>query len=197
MAPTIPVGLPASLLAGATWTWTDTLRTRDGGETISPADAWTITFYLVGHDSRSFTVTAQTDDFLFTYAAASTGTVEPGNYRWDILGVLGSTTYRLVPGSWNAASGDSVIRVEASPVLATGTDGRTHNEKMLALIESELEARITGVGSGHESYTIDNRAIGKIPAKDLHALRMKYQAAVTMERNSGRLPPYAVHFVRP
>jgi hypothetical protein len=66
---------------------------------------------------------------------------------------------------------------------------------MLLLVETEIQARIDGTGSAHESYTIGTRQLNKIPLEgpnSLTALRVQYQLEVQRQRNGGRLPPYRV-----
>jgi hypothetical protein len=155
-----------------------------------------ITLYLAGKESLSFTATAQTSDWLFSCPALTTAAVPAGNYRWAIFGVLAGKTYELLPSGYGSLS-DPVIEVVASPIVGNGVDGRTHAEKMLALLEAEIEARITGVGSGHDNYAIEGRSITKIPIERLEVLRTRKAFEVQMERNGGRLPAYDVVHRRP
>lgn len=154
--------------------------------------------YLLGKDSRSFTATAQVSEsnWLFSYAAASTATLDAGNYTVRILGVLSSKTYVLAfPGETNLD--DRTLEVLESVAISAGDDRRTHNEKMLALYQAELQVRVPGTGAGHESYQNGDTGLQKLSLADLEAGVRKYTIAVQMERNGGRLPPYEVHFTRP
>jgi hypothetical protein len=196
MTLTVPTSWPPYLTAGTDWQWTVSLRVKETGDTVDPADSgWSlIKAYFLGKSSAIVPATAQTTDWLFTLANASTTSVQAGNYRWQITGTYASKIYELEPVPTPA---DNTIEILATPIVSAASDNRTHNERMLALIEAELVARVTGVGSSHESYSNGDIAIQKIPLEQLEALRNKYALAAQLERHDGTLPPYAVVFRRP
>ena len=188
MAPTVPVGEPASLRAGTTWSW------KRGEHSDFPvADLWVYTYYLTGKTSLSFAATnsLSTHDFSVTVAASTTDDVQAGTYKWELRAALAGAVYLVDSGSFD---------VVADANVSASADARTHAEKMLALIETEIQARIDGTGSAHESYTIGTRQLNKIPLSgpnSLMTLRAVYQAEVQRQRNGGRLAPYHAYAVRP
>jgi hypothetical protein len=171
---------------GTDWKWTQTLQTV-GGDIVSPADSWTVTFNLLGKYSASFAAAAQitTNDWLFSFAAADTESIPAGTYAWRIIGSLAGIKYDLGGGS---------IRVARNPVAVGGSDQRTHAETMVAVLEAEIEARITGTGSAHKGYTIGDRAIEKLDIQELQRMLSQYNIRLQRERNGGRLAPYAARF---
>ena len=84
---------------------------------------------------------------------------------------------------YDADSGTLVV----TPNLAVeaASDQRTHAEKMLAVIEAEIQARIDGTGSAHDAYGIAGRSIQKLKMTELEAMRAKYGAEVARQRNGG------------
>jgi hypothetical protein len=89
-------------------------------------------------------------------------------------------------------SGAVVIRPNAATAAAGVLE--SHAEKMVALLRSEIQARVTGTGTAHNDYTIDSRQIAKIPLPELYALLNKYESALARERNGGKLPSIAIRF---
>lgn len=183
MAATIPTTVPATLPAGIDWQWTWS------SSDYAPADVTTLTFYFTGAASFNIAATAGSSDFSVAVASTTTADYTAGTYKWTAVATVSGIDYQAEAG---------VIVITPS-VKATG-DQRTHAEKMVSLIEDEIEARITGDGSGHESYAIGgagSRSIAKLPIEKLEAMLARYRAQVDQERNGGVLPPYEVRFVRP
>lgn len=181
MAPQVPVGEPSTLRAGTTWSWK-----RGESSDFPVADLWVYTYYLTGKKSLSFVGTNNTTnhDVTVLVAATTTAAVDAGNYRWQLRASLAGTVYLVDEGEFT---------VEADAAVTAASDQRTFAEKQLAVVESEIAARIDGTGSAHESYVIHNRQLVKIPLDGpggLYSIRAKLQAEVQRERFGGRLPPY-------
>lgn len=176
--------MPATLNAGDTWQWT-----------VAPADfppgqGYTLSYQLTGKTAISFVPAPNVPNgnYSVLVPAATTAVVGPGRYRWvlrvtDIAGVV--TTIN---------SGHLVIN--ANTAVTAGADGRSHAEQMVALIESELQARIKGDGSANLSYSIEGRSITKIPTTELYQLRSKYRGEVSRQTNGGRGVPVKLAFGR-
>lgn len=198
MALQVQSGWPSSLTAGTDWRFTSALRVVTTGEAVDPADGgWSgINAYFLGKSSAIVPGAANTTDWLFTLTAASTAAVAAGNYRFQILGTYATRVYELAPASCDPLA-DSVLAILATPAVSAASDQRTHNERMLALYEAELVARVTGVGSSHESYAQGDISIQKLSIEALEKGRTRYALAVQMERSGGRLPPYATVYTRP
>src|SRR5512146_889492 len=182
MAPQVPVGEPKALQAGITWSWK-----RSESSDFPIADSWVYTYYLTGKTSLSFAATNGTNDFTVTVTAATTASVAAGNYKWQLRASLAGAVYLVDEGEFV---------VEADTAVSAASDQRTFAEKQLALVESEIAARLDGTGSGNEGYTIGTRQITKIPIKELHTLRAWYAAEVQRQR-LGRMASYSFWAVRP
>lgn len=171
--------------AGTTWSW------KRGEATDFPvSDLWVYTYYLTGKTSLSFagTNSLTNKDVTVSVLASTTANVGAGTYQWQLRASLSGAVYVVDEG---------VFTVEADAAVTASSDQRTHAEKMLALIESEIQARIDGTGSAHDSYVIGTRQLNKMPLADLKAARVTYQAEIQRQRNGGRLPPLAATAVRP
>lgn len=178
-----PIGEPSALRAGTTWNWK-----RDEDARWPIAGGWTYTYYLTGKTSLSFAASNNTSDFTVTVAAATTATVDAGNYAWELRVTDGTSIYPVDTGEFD---------VVADAAVTAASDQRTFAEKNLALVETEIQARITGDGSAHDSYTIGSRQLSKIPLADLRTMRAVFAAEVQRQRFGGRLPAYQAWAVRP
>jgi hypothetical protein len=153
-------------------------------------DGGTVTMYLDGHYSIEFTATANTTTDLWEFRVASTATddITPytkagQKYDWRILGVLSGVTYDLGAGN---------IFVYPNPDVTAGDDRRSHSQKMVPLLEAEIEARILGTGTGHSSYQIGSRQIEKIAIEQLRALLKEYKGETEAEQ-FGTPRPFLVY----
>lgn len=188
MAPQVPYGIPSTLIPGLTWQWT-----QQYGD-FPPSDGWTLQYKFTGATSFSIDATPRTDteDYAITVDAATTITKAAGLYRYLVTATLAGVV-------WPAEEG--TIEILPSPFPTDGSDARTYNEKMLVAIQTELQARVTGDGSGHDALSIaagsSSRAITKIPTEKLEAMLARFLVAVQRERNGGVLPPYEATFGRP
>lgn len=183
--------MPAFLVAGTTWQWTERLRDVATNEAFDPGGGATVAFHLNGKTSLQFAASDNGDgQWLFSLGPSTApGTddiVADGGYRWFKLGTLSSKVYAL---------GSGVIDVLGFPDTDNGKDNRTHAEKMLAAIEAELEARVPGTGAAVNSFSIGTRQFENVPLPELMTLRAKYAAEVAMQRY-GKLPDVEAHFVR-
>lgn len=183
MAPTTPTGAPSTAVAGDSWRW----RIADLAD-YPQAEGWSLKYRILGKSRLSTDVSptfqSSGDDaqhWLVTIPLADTAALLPGRYRL-IARMVGSGAY----AGREETVADSVLTVQPDPRTAAAGELQTHAEKLLALVESEIEARLTGTGSAHEGYTIEGRAITKIPLTELTRLRAKYASAVRQER-SGRV----------
>lgn len=121
-----------------------------------------------------------------TVAAATTTPLLPGNWKWQAYAEQGAERYTVDVG---------FFVVEPDLAGATAGTQQSHNEKMLAAIQSVLSGRAT---NDIESYSIAGRAVNKIPIKELATLETIYIAKVRAERNPGTFGVmHETHFVRP
>lgn len=185
--PSVPSAMPDSLVAGATWEWTDHLADSAGVD-FPPGGGATATLYLSGQHSLEVAASDNGDGtWLFLATDEKTTAVVGGNYRWHILGGLSGKVYSL---------GSGAIQIASAPTVTAASDQRSFAAKMLESVENELLARVPGTGAATESFSIGIRQFQNVPLEQLEKLRVKYAIEVAMEGNGGKLPDVEVHFVR-
>lgn len=111
-------------------------------------------------------------------ASATTSGWSTGKYQWTLQRKKDSEAYVVATG---------FMTVLENPLEQVTVDHRTHNEKMLALIENRLEGRVV---SDHESYTVNGKSLNRIPIEQLDKLATKYRAMVAREnrKEAGKKP---------
>ena len=186
MAPPTPVGIPAVLRAGDTWKWTQAY----GDFPIS--DSWVISYHIRGKDRLNWDASWVTDDgttWTIEIPSATTLLIVAGGYTYQARVTETTETYTAESG---------VLTVEPDPELAVAGALQSHAERMVAVLESELEARITGVGSAHEDYMIAGRQIRKIPIQELKRLLGRYRSEVRRQRHPAQFARHVhARFVSP
>jgi hypothetical protein len=182
----IPVGVPATLNAGDTWQWT-----------VSPADfppgqGFTLTYQLTGKTAVNFVAAPNVALGLYSVAVpvSVTAIVAPGAYRW-VLRASDTSVPAIVT---TADSGHLVVN--ADPNVTINTDTSSHAQKMLVLIEQELQARVPGTGAAHVSYSIEGRSMSKMTLDELYKLRGRYRGEVARQANGGKQAPAVITFGR-
>jgi len=179
---TIPTTEPDVLRAGETWHWTRSL------DEFPASEGWTLTYYFRGPGKLDVVATTSTDGTSYDVLATANNTsaIPAGRYTWDAIVTIGSGA-----SAETHVADSGVLVVQPNLQTAHTGDLQTHNEKMLAMIEAELERRLTGVAAGGagaiEAYVIHGRSVTKIPAEKLKVLRGQYLAAVQRERNPGKI----------
>lgn len=169
----IPTTEPDVLVAGDLWTWTRGLAD------FPATDGWVLTYRIITA-AADLLITASQDGtgtgFLVSVPLATTASVPAGTYRWFayVTNAGGTERYSVDEG---------YVAVLADPATVSATAATTDNSRILALIVSAIEGRIT---SDHESYTIGDRAINKIPVMELQKLRGIYETLVGRERGQRR-----------
>lgn len=159
--------LPASLVAGDTWTWT-----RDYAD--YPATTWDATAYFE-YAGVGFNVAGIADDDLhgFTISAATTAEKEAGRYKWWVR-VTDGTTVVTVEEGW--------LEVKPDP-SATGTrEHRSQARQMLDAIEATLLGRAT---DGQLAMAINGRSISRISLDELQKFRAQLRQEVRVEDGLG------------
>ena len=110
-------------------------------------------------------------------------------YRYSVRVTDGSETYTAEKG---------VLTVTPDLEESEAVDEQTHAERMVPVLESEIEARITGTGSAHEDYMVAGRQIRKIPLTELKALLGRYRTEMRREQNPNQFSRnIAARFVCP
>lgn len=183
-----PTAEPTVVRAGDTWKWT-----RNAGD-HTPAAGWTLKYALhnvtsiVGGAALKLQIVATANpngsdhDVLVT--AANTAALIPGNWKWIAFVVKAAERYVIDNG---------VLFVEPDLDAAAAGSQQSHNEKMLAAIQSVLQGRAV---SDIESYQIAGRAVSKMPVAELLKLESAFIARVKQERNPGGFGTnHLTHFV--
>jgi len=185
VAPTIPIGVPATLGAGVTWKW----KTSPAG--FPPSEGWALSYALRGVGSLDIAGAKVTDDgvatFTITVAAADTAALAAGAYRWVAYAEKAGEKYEVAKG---------VVDVTANVATAGAGALQSTAEAMVTRLDAEIKARVTGTGSGHNSIEIHGRAIEKFSLEELYGLRNKYAAQANRERSKGRFAPVKMRFTR-
>lgn len=153
--------MPETITAGLTVKYTVT------HSDYPASDGWALKLYLAGISVITpINGNASGDAFAVTLSSAVTATLKAGTYTWRELVTKSGETYE-------AASG--VVRVLPDIAQAGAGDFQSADEKMLAIVEAALEGRLS---QDMESYSIAGRAVTKIPASELLAIRSQLKAAV-------------------
>lgn len=186
MSPPIPTEVPSVITAGTTVQFTRSFQD------FPPADGWIYKFDLnapsgVVHN----TAEEGSDPFKLTLAPTDTASLvtDPDG---EVCYYQESVT---LPGS--GGDPDVVQVVGTGPItillnLATAPPGAmtSHAQKMVTLIEAEIERRMTE-GGGVQSYSIGTgaaaRALVKVPIEKLQEMLGKYKAQLNAQANPSGL----------
>lgn len=143
--------------------------------------AYTLTMRVPGYEPTA--ATADGDAFVFTVSAADCAAWPPGTYAYSERVTRGDDVREIGSGSITVRPNLAVPQV--------GSDGRTHSERTLAMLEAAIEGRVV---DGIENYSIAGRAVAKIALPELFRLRGQYRLQVALERGGGRLGSVQVTF---
>jgi hypothetical protein len=168
--------IPSIITAGDTAQWSD-VAFQDGlGNSVSGADyALAYSFRGPGTVLDLAGVPSGTG-WAFTLSAAQSAAMNagPANAIWYWQAAATKGSVRLT-------AGDGTLTVKPNLAALTGTyDGTSQAEKILAAIQTEINARLTG-GATVE-YTIGTRSLKKEPLASLMTLRSQYLSIVSRER---------------
>lgn len=167
--------IPAILVAGDTWRWSDAAAFAS-----HPPPFWTLRYTLrpVG-GGVTITIQATTGAgcYALTHPATSTAAVAPGAYEWTALAYEDGGDDR----EW-VASGR--LTVAPDPATATGSL-RSASERILEAITATIEGRAS---KDADAYSIEGRSITRTPLPDLLKLQTVYERKVAAERNPNASP---------
>jgi hypothetical protein len=176
---TIPTTEPTEPTAGETWLWNLSLPQY-------PTADYSLAYALKGASSSpTVTVTENADGVTYecVVAATATAALTAGTYQYIGTITETATGYKFVIRR-------GVMNVREN--LATASASKTHNEKMYDAIVATLEGRVT---ADVESYSINGRALNRIPYAELEKAKNKYAFAVWQERHPNQsLPGTEVYF---
>lgn len=164
-------------MAGDTVAWEKSLD-------YSPADGWALSYAIVGPVLLPWVpsyAVAGTSDWTITIPATATANLKSGTYSWTAFVTNGAERHTVDTG---------VFTVTADPAAAA--PGVSHAATMVAVLEAEIQARVTGNGSAHDSYAINGRSIAKMKMSELLQLRDRYRVELWRERNPNADAPSRV-----
>lgn len=179
MARVTPTTEPTVLIAGDSWSWTKTLST------YPPSEGWALGYSFRGASTLlDADVVTSVSGGGYAVAVDKTKTLAlvAGAYQWQSY-VIGSGAFAGL--RYTVDSG--ILTVIGALSALSGAAGQNHVERVLIKLEAEIEARIAGTGSAHESYSIMGRSIGKIPMEKLLRMRSIYAEKVRRLNNRGSI----------
>lgn len=180
MAPIIPTEVPSVITAGETVQFT---RAFQG---FPPADGWIYSFHMNGpSDVLHKNAETGSDPFLVTLTSTETSftVTDPKGtsfqYEEWIQNADATEKYQMARGPITV-----LMNLQTAPPGAT----QSHAQKMVALIEAEIQRRVT---DDVQSYQIGagtgSRALVKIPIKELQSMLGIYRAQVNAQSNPNSL----------
>lgn len=171
-------------MAGDTATWTKALADA------SPADGSVLSYAIVGPTvvaGSKLTIAPNTSDWTVTLPGSVSANFIAGVYRWTAFVTLSGARRVVDEGVFTVRADAAQV---AEPVIS-------HSAKMLAVIEAEIEARLTPsssqpLGGANDSYSINGRSIAKMKMAELEQLRDRYRVEVWREENPRAAGPSRV-----
>lgn len=170
------MNIPQSLVAGDTWSWTDSLS-----DYLAPT--WTLVYHLRGPQDITLSASDDGSDHAFSVVAATTADYKPGAYDW-IARVNNGTTYTTVDSG----------KLTVEPNLASAKyDYRSFWRRVL----DELEPVILGrAGTDQLSMSIAGRSLQRMSWDEL--LKVYDRAKLTVSSETGdSASRYVVSPLRP
>ena len=168
------MNIPASLRAGDTWSWTESLADY-------PAPTYTLKFSLwkLGEAVKTITASASGTGHAIAVAVATSIGFEAGAWKWTAYAEKGSDA---TLERYTIDSGEVLI----NPCLAsTGStsDLRSHAQIMLDAIEATLRGRER---RAELSLSVNGKAIQYMKYEELEAARATYTREVAAEKAGER-----------
>ena len=183
MAFQVPQGEPITLIPGTTWSWNKTLAD------FPPSEGWTFKYQITGKSSLGFSASADATNSFWVVSVAPnvSAPLAAGPYRLTGLVTL-TATGEIHPAVFRE------ITIEPNPLVADGTDQRQFAEIMLGLLETEIQARVTGLGNAVNSYAVDGRSFNKMTLAELRIERNRFAWEVAAIYGGGKPEPVAIQF---
>ena len=171
--------VPPTLISGDSWSAT---YTPDNLAYV-PSAGWTLTLSLRGATTNDFVATS---DGIGTYTLTisnTQATYTAGIYQYIIT--LSQAGQRIT-----IESGQVNVQADITTIDPT-FDPRTHEQKMLALIERHLELRAIGQ-IDHVLTTIDGKTLQRMNTNELLDLRNRYKSLV-QRQTRGNYPRKVIY----
>lgn len=139
-----------------------------------PIQGWTLTLSLRGENVADFDAVVNSNDNSYEFDLSTTDlSLLPGTYSYSVY--LSKTNKRQTVESGQ-------VQIVSDMTKETeGTDFRTHEEKMLVLIEAHLEKRAKGQ-IDHLLTTIDGKTLQRMNTNEVLDLRNRYKSMVNRQK---------------
>lgn len=182
----VPIGIPASFLAGDAAVWDDPSLTSSLYGSFD-STSWTLTYYFSGPAGTvSATAAAQGAGFRTTLTAANTTALkvvdrgEPDTVNWYATVSDGTSRYTILQG---------VVAVQADPSVASVAAEGSFAQQMVTLYRTAIKGLATG---GIKSYAIQGRVVTRSDLSELNRDLAKWEARLWQEQHPGQLGPRIV-----
>lgn len=173
-------------MAGDTWKWTQSYAD------FPISDSWALSYHIRGKDRLDWDSSWVTDDgttHTIVIPSATTALLAAGGYKWQARVTDGSLTY---------TAEDGVLTIEPDPEEAVAGAFQSHAERMVGLLEQEIEARVPGTGAAHVDYMIGGRQIRKFTLDELKGMLGRYRSEVRRQQHPGQFMRHVhTRFVTP
>lgn len=174
---------PETVTAGDTLQWSRKCPAHADG-CYSPADGWQLSYVLVNASgiinisaAHATQNSADPDEFDVVVPAAETAQWAPGAYSWQGYVTLNGERHRIAEGRMTVAQNFAA--------LTSGSDQRSHNQKVYDAICAVLENRAT---SDVVEYLNDTLHVKKDDLAKLEEMKRTY--AWRVARETGKAPEY-------
>lgn len=191
--PTIPLGVPTSIVAGDSATWDDPALSHAQYGAFSSTDGWVLTYRFTGRKQQATVVGAtQGTGWRMAMTAQQTATlkdagsgVEPEPIQYLAQATKGTDAFTLLSG---------VVTLFPDPTsLKNGQTSAAQD--MLVLVRAAIKSLVT---NGIKSAQIQGRAYTKNDLSELRRLEAFYASKVWREAHPGQLGPAIVgRFISP
>ncbi len=174
MTASIPTKEPTVVTAGDTWKWAKSLPD------YLPADGWALSYVLVKDGNQETLSSSNNGDgtHLVNADAASTASIEAGEYRWQSYVTKSGERYTVGRGE-----------ITVKPNFAAqdaGHDGRSNARKWLDSLEAALASMTTGEIK-QASISYNNRSATYRSVEDLLKAISRAKQMVESEESAERL----------
>ena len=176
---------PATLTAGDSASWLDLPFGDPLGASVD-SSSYALAYSFRGPVAAALldvTGTASGTGWQFTLTTTQTAALNTGTttVRWYWSAYASKSGVRLTAGQGVLLVKPNLASINNSTVY----DGRSPNEQILAAIDAEITARISG-GATLE-YTIGTRSLKKEPMSALLELQTRYRMKVRSERRAQQI----------
>ena len=175
------MNIPTTITAGDSAAWVEAPLADGQGQTVDSGS------YALGVSLRGPNAAAGVDlvgtpsdsGWSFALTSAQSAALNTGltTTTWYWAAYASKTDVRITAGQ-----GRIRIKPNLAGISGAAYDGRSPAEQILAAIETELAARVSGGAS--VEYTIGTRSLKKEPMAALMDLRSRYRSIVARERRA-------------